>query len=371
MKWVLPFFTLLLCLACSRAPEAPPAKAPLVVVTTAVATLKEMPLMLEAPGTVEPIHTVTIIARVTGQLKKIGFREGQAVEKGQVLFVLDRAPFVERVNEAKSRLAMEKAMLAFLKAEARRYGQMKDERAVSQSVFEKTRADALRSEALINVTTAALVKARLDLAYCTIKAPFSGRTGRYLVHEGAMVEANETELVVIHQLSPIRVRFAAPEKYLPAIQQFLKQHPLKVLVASAANPRPAHKGLMVFLDNAVDPATGMVLLKAEFENAERTLWPGQYVKASLILDLEKDAVTVPTDAVMTGQKGQYLFVVKPDMTVAPRQVQVDRNVGDEAVIAKGLKGGETVVLNGQNKLRNGFKVKVLPAPGQKSGSTIP
>ena len=366
MKLTFSLLALLLCLACSGASEAPQAKKLPVPVTTAVATLKNMPRLVEAPGMVEPIRTVTIIARVTGQLEKIGFQEGQDVEKGAVLFVLDQAPFRIKAKEAEARLVMEKAMLKFLKSEALRYGEMHDERAVSMSDIEKTRADAERSEASISATTATLEKARLDIGYCTIKAPFSGRTGRFLVHEGTMVEANETELVVINQLSPIRVRFAVPERYLPAIQRYMKQHPLKVLVFPEAGSKHSHEGSLIFLNNAIDPDAGMILLKAEFENVDKTLWPGQYVRVSLILDMEKDAVTVPSNAVMNGQNGQYLFVVNSDMTVTSRQVKVDRNVGDEAVIERGLEAGETVVLSGQNKLQNGFKIKILPTPDRKT-----
>ncbi len=356
---LLPLCLLIVFLGCSEAPQAQPAKAPEIPVTVAQVVSKDMPLAVDAPGTVEPVRTVTILSRITGQLEKIGFREGEDVVKGRTLFTLDQAPFLEEVKKAESRLLQNKALLKFQMAEARRYENITKGGAVSESDVEKTRAQALATQALIQADGAALEQARLDHSYCTIKAPFSGRTGRYLVNEGAIVEANITPLTVIHQISPIDVSFSVPERRLPQIQRFWKQHPLKVLASPGEEKTPRHEGKLVFLDNAIDTATGMLFLKARFENRDRGLWPGQYVRASLILYHEKNAVTVPKRAVMLGQKGNYVFVVKPDMTVESREVAVDRRVDGDAVIASGLKPGETVVLTGQNKLQKGFHVEIL------------
>ncbi|WP_035254673.1 efflux RND transporter periplasmic adaptor subunit [Desulfatiglans anilini] len=360
-RLLLPLLLSLLCQGCSEDPQAPSAAPPPVPVTVSISTKKEMPLVLDAPGQVEPVRTVSILSRVTGQLEKIGFGEGQNVAKDEVLFTIDSKPFVEKIREAESRLAMHRANLEFQRAEARRYAGMVGEGTVSESDIEKTRADAMATEALIRADGACLAQARLDLSYCTIRAPFAGRTGSRLVHEGAIVEANTTVLTVINQMTPIHVRFAVPERHLTTIRHYMTQHPLEVLAFTDGGAKTPLSGRLVFIDNAIDAATGMIALKAEFENADQILWPGQYVQARLILDLQKDALTVPLNAVMTGQQGFYLFVVRQDNTAAVRAVDVDRRIGGEAVISSGLEGGETVVLTGQNKLQEGFKVRILEA----------
>lgn len=361
-RLLLPLILSLFCLACSEGTQTPPEKPPPVPVTATVSTKKEMPLVVDAPGQVEPIRTVTILSRVTGQLEKIGFLEGQNVAKDEVLFTIDSKPFVEKIREAESRLAVHRANLEFQRAEARRYAGMVGEGTVSESDIEKTRSDALATEALIRADAACLAQARLDLSYCTIRAPFAGRTGCRLMHEGAIVEANTTALTVINQMTPIHVRFAVPERHLAAVQHYMKQHPLEVLASTKEKADTALSGRLVFVDNAVDAATGMISLKAEFENPNHILWPGQYVQVRLVLDMQKDALTVPLSAVMAGQKGSYVFLVHPDHTVSARAVDVDRRLGDEVVISAGLEGGETVVLTGQNKLQDGFEVRILEAP---------
>ncbi|MBW1818470.1 MAG: efflux RND transporter periplasmic adaptor subunit [Deltaproteobacteria bacterium] len=368
MKWLMILLCLLLpCAGCSKSKDAPPAKNRVVLVATAPVVAKDMPLSVDAPGTVEPLRTVTILSQVTAPLEKIMFREGRDVAKDEILFVLDKAPFIQEVKEAECNLEKEKALLAYQKPEARRTARISKGGGASQSKVERTRADALGTEAMIRADTAALELARLNLSYCTIRAPFSGRTGRYLAHEGTLVEVAETPLVVINQISPIHVGFSVPEKRLPAIQAFMREHSLTVTAASTADRNLLCEGRLVFLDNDIDRATGMLFLKGEFENKDGTLWPGQYVQASLILQVEKDALTVPQSAVVLGQKGSYVFVVKEDMTVASRQVAVNRIVRDEAVIADGLEAGETVVVSGQNKLQNGFRVKVAKAtPKEKA-----
>jgi multidrug efflux system membrane fusion protein len=358
---------LLLSLGCSKPSDPPQAKVSEVPVTTAAVVAKDVPLAVDAPGVVVPLRTVTMLSQVTGQLKEIPFREGQDVEKGDILFVLDTTPFEERVKEAKSCLLKDEATLAFQKSEARRYANIGKGGAASKSDIERTRTEALATEAQIQADAAALKQARLNLSYCTIRAPFTGRTGRYLAHEGAIVKANTTALVTVHQISPIYVGFSVPERHLPAIQKLMRENPLKVTAYPSTDPNVLCDGRLVFLDNSVDQGTGMVFLKAEFENRDQALWPGQYVVATLILRVEKGVLTAPRSAVMPGQKGPYVFVVKPDMTVESRLVTVDRNVGDEAVISKGLALGETVVLIGQNKLQSGFRVKVVKAQAAPGG----
>ncbi|PYQ63243.1 MAG: efflux RND transporter periplasmic adaptor subunit, partial [Acidobacteria bacterium] len=200
--------------------------------------------------------------------------------------------------------------------------------------------------------------ARLQLEYCTIRSPLSGRTGSLLVHQGNLVKANDAQpLVVINQIRPIYVSFSVPQAQLPEIERYRSAGRLTVAAVSAEGGGAPQEGALSFIDNQIDRATGTILLKATFPNESRTLWPGQFTKVRLTLARQADAVVVPTQAVQTGQQGQYVYVVRPDQTVEPRTVQVSRTVGGDTVIAAGLTPGETVVTDGQLRLAPGVKVK--------------
>ena len=236
---------------------------------------------------------------------------------------------------------------------------------VSKSEYENKQTLAASYEAIIKGDRANVENARLQLDYCYIRAALDGRTGTYGVHEGTMVRENETKLAVINQITPVYVKFSVPEKYLFEIRKYMVKEQLKVKANIPGSKENIQEGVLTFIDNAVDSSTGMILLKATFPNKDKALWPGQFVNVSLQLAVEPEAIVVPAKAVEIGQKGAYIFVVKPDKKVEYRIVTVDRTIGDETVVSKGVKPGETVVTDGQLKLKDGFPVEIreslLPA----------
>jgi len=345
---------------CKKEEAPPPAAAfPAATVLAVEAVQKEMPVAVGAIGTVEAYRSVGIIPLVTGRLLDIRFREGDDVKKGQVLFTVDPAPYRERLRQAEATLAKDTAQKEFNEREAERYAFLLEKGAVSKSDAEKFRTDAAVYEAAVRADRAAVDDARLNLEYCSIRAPFDGRMGAYSVNVGAVVKANETQLAVINAITPIYVRFSIPERSLPDVKKALRAGNVRVKVGTSAElTGEVRSGRLVFLDNAVDTNTGMIQLKSEHVNTDRFLWPGQFVQVSLILAVQPEAVVVPLRAVQTGEKGSFVFVVKPDGTAEMRPVAVDRTIGAEAVIAQGVSAGETVVTDGHLKVWPGGKVEI-------------
>lgn len=326
---------------------------------------KAMPVIIESIGTVEAYNSITVYSRVMGQLLKIHFKEGQDVKKGELIFTIDPAPYKEKLNNAEARLSQDLVQLQFNKSETERYGALLEMGGVSKSEYENKQTLAASYEAIIKGDRANVENARLQLDYCYIRAALDGRTGTYGVHEGTMVRENETKLAVINQITPVYVKFSVPEKYLFEIRKYMVKEQLKVKANIPGSKENIQEGVLTFIDNAVDSSTGMILLKATFPNKDKALWPGQFVNVSLQLAVEPEAIVVPAKAVEIGQKGAYIFVVKPDKKVEYRIVTVDRTIGDETVVSKGVKPGETVVTDGQLKLKDGFPVEIreslLPA----------
>ena len=337
-----------------------------VPVTVGQAVRKAVPVVVEAVGTVEAYNSVTILSRVPGEVLEIHYREGQDVEKDAALITIDPAPYKEKLREAEACVTRDKAALEYKKAEADRYKFLFDKGAVSRSDYDRARTEATAHEETIRADEAEVEQVRLDLSYCFIAAPIRGRTGRYLVREGAIVEANKTPLVVVNQIRPIFVEFSIPEKHLSDVRKYMSEGTLRVVAQAAGSAAGARAGAATFVDNAVDSKTGMILLKAEFPNEDAFLWPGQFVTVQMALTLQKDAIVVPAQAVVMGQKGLYVFVVGPDLTAQMRMVASDQSIGGETVIASGLSAGETVVTDGQNRLQNGSKVKIKSAAEEKA-----
>jgi multidrug efflux system membrane fusion protein len=224
------------------------------------------------------------------------------------------------------------------------------------------------ARATLNVDQVAIDKAKLDLSYCLIKAPISGRAGNLLVHAGNLVKANDVALVVINRVTPVFVSFNAPERYLDEIRRLSAARRLPVLVISHENTADKEQGTLTVVDNTVDAQTGTIHLKATFDNAHRILWPGQFVDAVLQLGSTQNATVIPAQAVQAGQKGQFVYVVKKDETVEPRVVSILRTIENKVLIDKGVNAGETVVTDGQMMLFPGAHVKAVPAAkGQPTG----
>ncbi len=351
----------------TRKKPAPPPPAP-VPVLAGKAVQKTMPLVVEAIGTVEASNSVTVYSRVMGQLVKTHFREGQDVKRGDLLFTIDPATYKEKLRNAEAKLAQDMAQLAYYEAEAKRYAYLLEKGAVSRSDYESKQTQMATQDALVKADRAEVESARLNVEYCYIRSPIDGRTGLYGVHEGTMVKENDTRLAVINRLMPVYVKFSVPERRLAEIRKHMAGGSLKVKATPQGEQDRVAEGTLTFIDNAVDAATGQITLRAAFENREQVLWPGQYVTVALRLAEESGVTVVPVQAVQLSQSGPYVFVVDPENKARHRPVTVARTVGAETVIAKGVKPGETVVTDGQLKLRDGFRVEVRDALSSTQGN---
>ena len=343
--------------ACSR--KDPP-RSPTVPVSVATVKRSTIPYVVTANGVVEPMQTVAVEAQVTGILNRVTFAEGQEVQAGQVLFQIDARPYVAVLNQARAQLTRDEAVAANARRDAARYAALVKEGYVTGSQADQAEASAASAAANVEADRAAVQKAALDVANCTIRAPISGRTGSLLVRQGNLVKANsEPPLVVINQIHPILVRFSVPQSQFPDIQRYYRSgNSLQVRATPSEGTGAPLYGTLAFVDNNVDSTSGTVLLKARFSNPEGTMWPGQYMSVALQLYVDPNALTLPAPAVMTGQQGTYVYTVDSTSTARQRPVQVARTVDSVAVIASGLVDGERVVVDGQSRLIPGSKVAI-------------
>jgi multidrug efflux system membrane fusion protein len=331
---------------------------PAVPVAVALVQQQTIPVRLHAIGNVEAYSTVAVRARVGGQILEVNFREGQPVKKGEVLFRIDPRPFEAALRQAEANALRDRAARDQARSQEKRYQELLDKNFISKEAYAQIRTNAATAEATAKASEAALENARLALEYCTIRSPLEGYVGRVLLQAGNLVRADDTgnPLVVINQVRPIYVNFGIPEQHLPEVRKHMGAAPLTVDVVALDPQQPAPRGTLIFVDNAVDPSTGTIRLRAQFDNADAALWPGQFVNVSLRLYEQPDALIVPATAVQTGPEGQYVYVVGDDMLADVRRVIVARTDGERAIIAKGLAKGERVVTRGQ--LRLGPKTRV-------------
>jgi len=350
--------------ACSKSDARPPR--PSVPVTVAAVQQRSVPYEISAIGAVTPIQTVAVRSQVSGTLTRVAFREGDEVQKGQLLFQIDARPFQAALSQASANLAKDLAQLVNARQQVSRYQQLLQNDLATQEQFDQLKANADAAVAAVSADSAALQTARLNLEYTTIAAQISGRTGNLLLREGNLVQANGvTPLVVINQLRPIAVSFSVPQQYLDDIQRFGARHPLEVRIRPTNDSASAMTGQLTFINNQEDTSTGTIQLKATFANADRRLWPGEFVAASLVLDVERNVLTIPAQAVMTGQAGTYVYVVNADRTAKTQDVTVGRSAADYVVIEKGLAAGQMVVTDGQLRLVPGARVEI------KTGASAP
>lgn len=348
-------FVLSALLGCSRKGAGGASKVP---VTVAHAEQRAVPFEIPATGTAEPVQTVSLQSQVTGVLTRVTFHEGDDVSAGQVLFQIDPRPFQAALDQAKAVLARDQAQAQAAELDAGRYAELVKRDYVTKSDYDAKRAAADALQATLRADSAAVANAALNLDWATIRAPIAGRTGRLLVREGNLVRANNPDpLVVINQIHPILVRFAVPEQHLAGIQRY-RGNRLPVFVSPSKTDTIFTEGVLSFVDNSVDTATGTVLLKGEFPNRDNALWPGEFLSVRLRLYVEDSAVVVPSEAVMNSQQGTYLFVVNQDGTARSQPVTVERTAGAYAVIAQGVRAGEEVVTDGQVRLVSGAPVEV-------------
>lgn len=369
-------------------------------VTIAKAEARDIPIQVRQIGAVEPVAVIAVKAQISGELTKVFFQQGQDLKQGQELFEIDPRPYQQALDQAEAALAKDTALVSQAQAnlardqaqaanaeqQAKRYDGLFKEGVISkdqndsyqttaQVQNEAVRADqaALTSaQASVIADRSAIETAKLNLSYCYIHSPIDGRAGSLLVQAGNLVKANDTTaLVNINQLQPVYITFSAPEQYLPEIRQYNAEHPLAVnatAVAEGTNRPISATGQLTFIDNLVDSATGTIKLKATFPNSDHTLWPGQFVDVVMTLRTIDHATVVPSEAIQSGQQGQFAFVVKPDQTVETRFVTVGQTVDNQIVVQSGISPGETVVTDGQLRLFPGAHIRVVPAAKADPGA---
>lgn len=349
--------------ACSGGPAGDTAEArgggpPAVPVTTAAVVQKPMPIEIQVIGSVEPYSSVAIRSQITGQLLTVNFREGDIVQRGQVLFELDRRPLEAALSQAQANLTRDMAQAANAEVQATRFQQLVDRGIAPREQGDTARTSVAALNATVEADRAAVENAKIQLQYATITAPISGRTGALMVHQGNLVRANDqTPLVVINEVAPISVAFTIPESRLADLRRYMSRGSLTVAATPQGSDTPA-SGRITFIDNAVDQSTGTIRVKGTFPNADRQLWPGQFVNVTVRLATETEALVVPSLAVQTGPEGPYVYLVKDDQTVDMRAVTVARVAGSDTVIKDGLAPGDTVVTDGHLRLVPGSKISV-------------
>lgn len=334
---------------------------------------KIVPLVIDAIGSVEPIRSTAVRSQVTGVLQRIAIKEGQEVQAGDLIFEIDPRPFrnaLQLVEADRQRILVQ---LENAQGQVARYRSLSAGEMVSKEQYQKIHDDARVLAAQAQASEAAVANARLQLEYCSIRAPISGRTGHLTVHEGDLVRANAAAadagvLVTINQLSPIYVTFGVPQQYLAAITHHRAAGMLKVQAVPPGPDDTPEFGELTFVDNTVDPATGTIKLKGSFPNAKQRLWPGQFCNVGITL-ATPEVLTIPAAAVQTAQAGQHVFVVKPDKIAELRPVVIERTFANDAVVARGLSEGETVVVDGQLRVvpNRPVEIRETAAPAAKGG----
>jgi multidrug efflux system membrane fusion protein len=367
-----------------------------VPVTVATTASKNVPVEIQVIGNVEAYSTITVKSQVGGEVMSVHFQEGDFVKKGDVLFEIDRRPLEAALNQATANtfkdqaalgqamanLAKDSAQAKYAEDQAKRYADLFKGGIVSRDQTEQLRANAdavaqavkadqaaiESAKAAIGSGQAAVEQVKVQLSYTTIRSPITGRTGNLTVKQGNVVMANSMDMMTINQVEPIYVTFSVPESQLNAIKNFMGQGKLAVRAKPQDDASAEETGTLTFIDNTVDATTGTIKLKGTFTNNDHKLWPGQFVKVTLRLTTQQNAVVIPNEAVQAGQNGQFVYVVKPDRTVEARPVTVGQRVDQDLVIQSGLAAGEVVVTEGQLRLApNNPNIKVVVRDGRGGG----
>ncbi len=364
---VIPAALVVICALAGCKPAAAPRAVaqPPVPVQVAVAQKLDVPRRISAIGSVQALRTVSVKSQVDGIIAAVHFREGDEVKVGELLVTLDRRPIENSLRIARADLANARAEAAKASTDADRYNALNQQDAISKEQFGLLMTKQETTKAQVQAKEAAVANAELQFGYTQIKAPIAGRTGQLMLHEGALLKANDAaqSIVTINQITPAAVAFSVPEAVLPQIRTAQAAKALSVSVHSRTAGIDRNNGQLDFIDNTVDATTGTILLKAVFPNDDHVLWPGQFLDVATDVGIDVGAIVVPAVAVQTAQTGSQIYVVKPDQTVELRPVEVLRTDGDRMLIAKGVAAGETVVTDGQLRLVPGSKIeaKVLGA----------
>ncbi|HZR31231.1 MAG TPA: MdtA/MuxA family multidrug efflux RND transporter periplasmic adaptor subunit [Terriglobales bacterium] len=329
-----------------------------VSVGVALVEQRDVPVYLTGLGSVTAFNTVAIKSRVDGQLVRVAFREGQEVRQGELLAVLDQRPFQVALEQARATLFRDQAQLKNAQLDLERFKGLVNAGIVSRQQVDTQTALVGQLEGAVHADQAAVDNAKLNLVYTRIVAPISGRVGLRMVDVGNMVHASDpTPMLILTQLQPISAVFTLPEDQLPSVAQHMRNTPLRVEAYSRDDRTKLATGTLLTIDNQIDQTTGTGKLKAIFTNEERALWPNQFVNVHLLLEVRKNSIVIPSAGVQRGPDGMFTYVVKPDKTVEVRPVSVALTEGGLAAVAQGLRPGEMVVTDGQDKLQAGSKVE--------------
>ncbi|MFZ4536687.1 efflux RND transporter periplasmic adaptor subunit [Propionivibrio sp.] len=343
-------------------------------VTTAKALERDIPVTLQVVGRAEAYESVTLKSRVDGQVAAVLFTEGQHVKQGDVLIRLDPTDFAARLQQAEASAARDAALVAKTRSDTARYVALKERNFVSEEKVNDIRTNEAAASANLRASRATVELARLQLTYATIRAPFTGVVGARLVFPGSSIKINDTALAVVNRVRPLLISFSVPEKHLPRLRAALgsgggKTSRMTVDVSLPGEKSQHIEGEVRFLDNAVDSATGTILMKALLPNADEKLTPGQFLNVTLLLDTLLKAVTVPNEAIQQGAEGNFVFVVKEDSSVEMRKLETAASDGGLTAIGKGLQAGETVVTDGQLRLAPGVKIKSKEVASPENATT--
>jgi membrane fusion protein, multidrug efflux system len=345
----------------AAAAPAPSGGAPAIPVTAARAQTRDMPVYVRGIGTVQAFQTVTVKSRVDGEIVKVDFTEGQEVKAGDLLFQIDPRQYQDALALAQANQQKDEASLVNALTELKRDQALVAHSFQTQEAYDQQKATVGQLRASIKADAAQVALAQLNLGFTRIRSPIDGRTGARLVDVGNLVRASDnTGLVTIAQLRPIYVSFTAPENAFATIRASQARSPVPVEALAANDEKPIATGTLTLIDNQIDPASGTIHLKAKFANPAETLWPGEFVNLRLVVAVTRNAVTVPARTVQQGPEGPYLFVVNPDGTVSIRKVKLAQTENGLTVIAKGLAAGAEVVVDGQYRLEQGSRVRLLP-----------
>jgi membrane fusion protein, multidrug efflux system len=344
--------------SCGKKPVSEPALQP---VTFAPAKSEKVPLTIDTFGNCVTIADVTLQAQVNGTLLRYAVAEGATVKQGDLVAEIDPAPYQAAVQEAQGNLDSAKAQLANAQVTLQRQQKLYETKTIDIADLQTAEANQLQAQGAVESAEGQLANAKINLGYCTIKSPINGKTGIYQVDAGNLVSANTTKLINIETIDPIYVEFTISENDFNAVRQyFAPAGELAVEVSIPGAPDKKLAGKLTFINNAISSGTGTLTLRATFPNEAALLWPGLFVNVQLILTVLENAVVVPSQCVLIGQQGPYVFIVRPDNTVTLRQVQLGQRHADSSAISAGVKEGEQVVVAGQLGLAEGKKVSPSP-----------
>jgi multidrug efflux system membrane fusion protein len=373
-SWLTVGFALILCaafVACTGGDakqQAQAASPHAVSVAIAPVTQQDMPVYLVGLGSVTAFYTANIKSRVDGQIMRVNFQEGQTVKEGDLLILIDPRPYQVQLEQMQAKLFKDQASLRDARLNFDRYTTLIPSGSIAQQQVDTQKATVDQLDGQVRTDQAQIDNAKLELVYCNITAPFTGRVGLRQVDPGNIVHAADTNpMLILTQLQPIAVVFTLPEDQLPIVAQHMKNSTLLVEAYSRDNQIKLATGKLQTIDNQIDQTTGTAKLKAVFDNKDNQLWPNQFVNANLLLETQKKSTVLPTAAILRGPQGTFVYLVKPDKTVEARTVTIALTQGNTTAVASGLKPGDTVVTDGQDKLQTGSKIEARSsAPGNNA-----